>query len=255
VSPQVATKDLDAYNESLAKSLEDKRWFLPHVRKDIGLWVDFGCADGTLLRSLPDGVLKLAYDIDPRQVQRAIQKGLAGTWEWANVEEAVRQAKRRGLKVGIHFSSVLDEVKGLTKLVEEVNALKPDAIVIRQHAVDQWAQWKDAPKEWLSAILHVTHPTDLLDFVERYGYVETRKQALQFFLKAPYLGTVDYKRELESDYLGIDAQDYLTMFGAMYRVAYSRHDKGNGYIQRFAYTKFGVYLPDNTHVKIVLERK
>lgn len=255
MSPSIALDQLDAYNASLAQSLADKLWFAN--KTDADLWVDFGCADGAVLAELKrqTGCLAIGFDVDPRQCLRANRRGVSATTEWEAIQQAVRHAKYSGMTTGVHFSSVLDEVPDLTATVKATKALRADVIVIRQHAVAASSGQQDAPMEWINAILKIVSTADFEAWTARYGLMRTRRDVLHFLLKAPYLGTNDYPRELDSDYLALAAEDYYELFRDEYRLAYSDHGKGNGYIQSVAYNKFGLYVPDPTHIKLVLERR
>ena len=53
--------NLEKYNNDMAKSLGDKIFFLGYIKEeDIKAIVDFGCADGTLLKAMPETWAKLA---------------------------------------------------------------------------------------------------------------------------------------------------------------------------------------------------
>ncbi len=256
MSPEVATENLAAYNDSLRTSLADKLWFVAGSQAD--LWVDFGCADGSVLRALKDshGVRHvLGYDADPRQVARANAQGVRATTSWGIVHDAVEEALRRHLRAGIHFSSVLDEVPDLGALKKQVLEMEPDVIVIRQHATDPFVEFQPCPRMWRDIFELMGTPEELAAFKERYGDFPNRKAGIQFILKSPYLGTGDYLRELSSDYLTMDTTDYRELFRGEYKLTYSRHDKGNGFIHREAYRKFGLVVPDRTHIKLILERR
>ena len=45
-------RNLSAYNDGMAKSLDDKLFFVPIIGEEIRQFEDFGCADGTLLEAM-----------------------------------------------------------------------------------------------------------------------------------------------------------------------------------------------------------
>lgn len=71
-------RNLEKYNSSMAKSLIDKIFFMDKMDDDVKFIVDYGCADGTLVRFLaqlfPDLVF-IGYDINPDMIRLASEKG------------------------------------------------------------------------------------------------------------------------------------------------------------------------------------
>ena len=69
----------NTYNEGMAKSYEDKLFFMEYIENDASIEsiVDCGCADGTMIERMSERLPKLnylGYDIDPKLVHIAASK-------------------------------------------------------------------------------------------------------------------------------------------------------------------------------------
>ena len=70
-----AIQDIEIYNDRMSKTLIDKIFFIDKVDADV--FVDFGCADGTVLGHLHDlfpGNYYIGYDINPSMITIAKEK-------------------------------------------------------------------------------------------------------------------------------------------------------------------------------------
>lgn len=59
--------DIIGYNERMRATMEDKMWFVSHLPEHIDTIIDFGCADGSLMRALDEkypGRFKFYFGID-----------------------------------------------------------------------------------------------------------------------------------------------------------------------------------------------
>lgn len=70
-----AIENIEIYNDRMSKTLIDKIFFIDKVDADV--FVDFGCADGTVLGHLHDlfpGNYYIGYDINPSMIAIAKEK-------------------------------------------------------------------------------------------------------------------------------------------------------------------------------------
>ena len=116
---------LDTYNENMAKGLEDKLFFLNQLPEPTltnrYLFVDFGCADGTLVNALyrimGDKNWYVGYDISEQMIDLARTKMndspdcVVFTSDWGDVMKSVAKFQEWGCttKRVLILSSVIHE--------------------------------------------------------------------------------------------------------------------------------------------------
>ena len=107
----------DVYNERMTGAMMDKLFFVDKVPAD--LLVDFGCADGTLVRHLCQWYKDarfVGYDTDATMVEAAGKnlvehaERVALTDKWPAVRQAVEQARLGGRATALVLSSIIHEV-------------------------------------------------------------------------------------------------------------------------------------------------
>jgi trans-aconitate methyltransferase len=132
-----AIKDLTAYTDRMSKGLIDKLFFVDKI--DPGAVVDYGSADGLLLKQLglwyPDASF-VGFDTDGEMncnaKKRCSEDAFYFTDEWSDVEVMVRRWKGEGRKVALNLSSIIHEV---------YHYMEP-------HEVDSF--WVASLRDWLS---------------------------------------------------------------------------------------------------------
>ena len=113
----IKINDIDTYNAKMGAAILDKLWFLPHVT-DAKLLVDFGCADGALIRHIADlfpDMEMIGYDIDRDMVLLAQEQcsdlpNVTFTTDWEVVRRQVELTKMYDGKSCLVLSSVIHEV-------------------------------------------------------------------------------------------------------------------------------------------------
>lgn len=189
---------------------EKLSFWLPHLpMSKITAIVDFGCADGSLLKTISEMCPSLTaryYGIDNERRQRmaARENFPKGTY----MSGTSMLAPVAGPKLLI-LSSVLHEVgTGMSperlKAWWDFNVVKPgfEWIVIRDFASLRGDS--DTPAEWLEKFSE-TENADLFEragqFIRRYGYRHTLRNAMHWLLKYPYAD--NWERELAEDYYAV----------------------------------------------------
>ena len=249
----------DAYNERMAKSMLDKLFFLDKV--DAQLYVDFGCADGTLFKFMrpfaKDAVL-VGYDIDPKMCDAArANTGDYYTDKWDIIAANVKAAKDKGERTAIILNSVIHEVynycdpRQIDKFWKDVFGAGFDFIIIRDmipsETVDRPSDINDVSKVWRK----FRHHKALRDFEGRWGGIESNKNLLHWFLKYQYLEP-NWEREVKENYIPLYHEDLLSMPPDNYNIMYHEHYV-LPHLKRLVKKDFGIELKDATHLKIILE--
>ena len=102
----------NTYNEGMAKSYEDKLFFMEYIENDesIESIVDCGCADGTMIERMSERLPKLnyfGYDIDPKMIgiARSKEKVFMADTNWFRIVKMIEPEKSL-----LNCSSVIHEV-------------------------------------------------------------------------------------------------------------------------------------------------
>ena len=256
----------EVYNERMSAAMMDKLFFVDKVPAD--LLVDFGCADGALVRHLVQWYKDarfVGYDTDATMVAAA-EKGLAGhldrvalTDAWPTVRAAIDAAQQGGKKVGLVLSSIIHEVYHYSD-VREIDAFWArvfetgfDFVVVRDmvssRGVDRLADVNDVAKVYRRSL----HTKELRDFETRWGSVESNKNLLHWLLKYQYTSP-NWDREVKENYLPVYREDLLAMVPRGYDVVYHDHFV-LPWLRRSVLRDFDIELKDQTHLKLILEKR
>jgi len=247
--------NMNRYNESMKKSLLDKAFFVQHVNTDI--YIDFGCADGTLLEFLNtlNGTPRyIGYDISQEMIDIAKDNN-------SNVEyccDTLHHFKKiiQGLKgtKTLILSSVIHEVYsyGTEESVKEfwdfVYSDIFDNIVIRDLMLDVSTQRKSD----INDVLKVIHHPLLNEFQEIWGSVENQKNLLHFLSKYRY--TCNWKREARENYYPITRTELLKSIPTKYIIVMEGH-YALPFFKDIVKKDFDITIKDNTHIKLIIRRK
>lgn len=253
-------RDLDLYNSRMAKGLEDKSFFADKV--DAKIFVDFGCADGTLLSFLaskyPDYEY-IGYDISGRMIKLAKsnnqdKKNIAFTTNWNNIENYLFRKRKKSALI---LSSVIHEVYAYSKK-EEIKKFwnivfgsKFDYIIIRDLILST-KSYRKSSEEDLQKIREKADKKMLNDFENKQGSIERNKNLLHFLMKYKY--EKNWKREVLENYFPIPLEELLSMIPPSYQIIYKD-------VFALPYTKeaikkdFDIDIKDTTHLKIILQKK
>lgn len=245
------------YCESMAKSLDDKLFFLNEI--DINGYdyiVDFGCADGRILEVLDEKLTnkktiligieknKLMFDQLVSLAGRAKHRMIVSI-ELTDVIINVLNNKKNL----IIFSSVLHEYDW--KNFKEFFILF-DTIVMRDMQCPE-KFWYKVP-ESTKALVTKDFPEELLAKLERkYGAINDLDRLYRYFLMYRYADNFDH--ELQEDYFSIiwdNLKEWLTN-DYVFHILYEK-DYILPFIKQDIATKFGYELKYPTHKQIIFVR-
>lgn len=247
--------DHSVYEKRMAMSLMDKIFFADKI-SDSDLLVDFGCADGVLLRFLkgycPD-LDVLGYDVDVTMTKHSTDKVLIYT-DWEAVMREVKKAK----KPTLNLSSVIHEVfhycsRGeVDKFWDRVLNSGFEYIVIRDiipsRSVDRVSNINDITKIYRKFL-----GTKVLnDFESVWGNIESNKNLIHFLLKYKYIEP-NWERELKENYLPINRESLLSKIPDSYDITFHEHFV-LPHLYQTVKSEIGIEIKDPTHLKLILKR-
>jgi len=253
-------KDLEVYNSGMKKSLLDKIYFMDKV--DAKVFIDYGCADGTLIKFLRDlfpEFTYFGYDISEEMISQAKINNpeIANhfTSDWNFISDRLPAIRGEG-QVAIILSSIIHEVYSYGTS-SDVNTFWDrvyggwDYILIRDmmpgKSIDRRTDINDVSKIYKKA-----DRKHLFDFEQVWGSIENNKNLIHYFLKYRY--TENWDREVRENYLPMSREEMLANLPDGYEITFHEH-----FILPFLKTKvqedFGIELKDSTHIKIILKKK
>ena len=202
------------YNDRMRRSMWDKAFFMDKV-PGTELIIDFGCADGSLIRFLHElfpGMRYIGFDADPAMIEAARRSCPENVWFFSDAEAMLAQIRVLGVeprRITVNFSSVLHEIfhydcdrASITRLVEDVN---PRYLVVRDmmyHADDPDAA---APTDAVARLKRVLPAAQVSDFEQHWGPITLRRNLAHLILKYKY--TENWQRECAENYFSYTMDD------------------------------------------------
>jgi hypothetical protein len=132
-------KHINRYNDSMRKSMMDKLFFIDKVDADI--FVDFGCADGSMINLMNDifpRKLYYGYDHNKKMIELSKKNNPEDNCrfftDWTELLETIKVSRiinKNKVKVCLIFSSVLHEIENKTEFFHFINFKSFDYLVIR----------------------------------------------------------------------------------------------------------------------------
>jgi len=263
-------RNLSAYNDGMAKSLDDKLFFIPIIGEEIEQFEDFGCADGTLLKAMDDLFNNPLTALNPLRFPYKID--LVG-YDMSSkmlelAEDKVPNAQLFESTVPFRTTTDKGSVLNLSSVLHEVNSYctekeKDDFwnsvhngnyqyIAVRDMIYNgdkkERAEYDDvhAIREKASLYKH------LKKFEGIWGDIDNKKNLIHFLLKYRY--KQNWEREVKENYLGYSTDDIIKLVGDEYEVIYRKD-----YILPFLYNKveedFGIKINTPTHTNLIFKRK
>lgn len=275
--------NLTFYNEQMRKSMEDKLFFLKQLpSEDNYVFVDFGCADGTMLNILSDMLdhnrhkySYIGYDISDTMINLAkanfhgdVNTDIHYFTDWKDVEKQLETYITHGTyyeqkKYVLILSSVIHEVysysdmKQILEFWDHVTNTNFDYIVVRD-----MCPTKDIDRPTDEFMLHTLnnmirdrepYNTLINDFEAIYGSIENNKNFMHFLLKYRY--QINWDREVKENYFPIYVEDLLSAITGeeKYSIMYMKRFIVP-FIKQQIYNDFRVDVRDFTHIKAIFKK-
>lgn len=247
-------KNLGAYNNGMAKSLQDKLFFLPIIGDRITDFTDFGCADGTLLEAVHNAL--------PRVNLRGIDMN---SDMLVLAEEKVPTAKliQSKLPIGgfgtLNLSSVLHEVYSYCNEDEQEDFWLSvndgwDYIVIRDMVYNDTKNDSTLMRDVLAVNPSIhTDINRLEEFESIWGSIKNKKNFIHYLLKYRYVQ--NWSREVRENYLGYSTDDIISHINSdRYELIY-RKDYILPFLQDRVYRDFRIQIDTPTHTNLIFKRR
>ncbi len=249
-------KNLNNYIKKLEKSLEDKLFFLKHIDiNDYSLVVEFGCANGRLLRRIEPVIDKevtklVGFDINEEiiEIAKMISPEITFLTKWDEVLDILKNTTKKSL---IIFSSVWHEINPqyYEKIFNEMK--KFTTIVIRDMKEPiQSAEPIDAPTR--DRIKKMVPEWQFDEFEAKWGRIDNKKTLYRFLLMYTYLDNWD--NEINEDYFSTPWAEINWTLEKDYDIIYL-----NSYTLEYKKTEiariFDHHMKDITHHQVIYTRK
>lgn len=248
------------YTEGMRKTLLDKVYFMDKV--DAKIFVDYGCADGTLIKFLhtmfPEYTY-VGYDISPEMIQQAhdnFEEELPRNVHFLTDWDKVLEIATSGPSVALILSSVIHEIYsyGTARDTQEFLSRMTDKIwnyiVIRDMvpsmSIDRQADINDVRQVMLHA-----NSSQLMEFEKRWGSIESNRNLIHFLLKYRYVD--NWEREVRENYFPITREELFSLIPETYFIGFYEHFSLPFAVKTIK-RDFGINLRDNTHLKVIFEK-
>ena len=246
--------DLNLYLTRMQRSILDKMFFMDKVFEPFRNILDFGCANGELIRAMkpmfPD-YHYFGYDVSHEMIEAAHRHVPDAQFfdDWSQIEIPFEESL-------VNISSTIHEVYSYCDEAEielfwdRIFGSGFQYVTIRDM---MYAQAEDIPvrEEQLAAIRNSEFAELLTSFEEVWGTVVSQRQLVHFLLKYKY--TQNWEREVHENYFPVSAEELLRRFPDTYRIVY-KDAFTLPYTAWQIRKDFGFELTDHTHIKLILEK-
>ena len=253
------------YNDRRRRSMWDKAFFMDKV-PGTELIIDFGCADGSLIRFLHElfpSIRYIGYDIDPAMIAAARQHCPENAWFFSDQAELLDKIRALGIekkRIAVNFSSVLHEIfhydcdrESITRLIGQIG---PGYLVVRDMMYASADPAAPAPQAAAEQLRRVLPAWQVADFEAAWGSIGVRKNLVHLILKYKY--TENWERECRENYFSYGMEEltallnpdgaYAPILLSRYILPWCRHDAKN---------TLGIDLGSSftTHYSLILARR
>lgn len=259
----ISFADRKLYNRQMTKTLGDKMFFTNYLPKDEYIFVDFGCANGALIKELkniyPTSKF-IGYDCSPAMICEAKSNVIEDadtdfTTDWNRVDDLLDCVYSKRTKRVLILSSVIHEIYSYGDK-EDIdffwNVLfsdRFDYICVRDMMFDQTMVRPSNPDDVLKLRNNPNIVKQVEDFESVSGPVTDNKNLIHFLLKYRYV--VNWNREVHENYFPVSAEQFLHGFDPENII----------YLERFRIPfldeciaeDFGIELIDYTHIKLIVK--
>ena len=247
--------DINGYNTRMSMSLIDKIYFMDKIG-DANLIVDFGCADGAILKHLaklfPD-YQYVGFDISPEMLEIARNGSPSNITYTSNWDEVLKLIE--GKKAAITLSSLIHEVYTYCseKEVEEFWGRVWNScfsyVVIREMMVSKSASRQSDPIA-VARIRQCYDKNKLQEWETQWGSLTENWSLVHFLLTYRY--TENWEREFRENYLPVALEDFFPLIPPKYYPTFMEHYT-LPFNRKTIEQDFGIQLQDRTHLKLILE--
>lgn len=250
--------NLDVYTAGMKKSLKDKLFFMDKVN-DVDAVVDFGCADGALIREMYKVNPNIKYIGHDNSLDMIYQARISTDCEkFPNVRYTDEYAFNNTKNALLNLSSVVHEVYSYSQQ-DDINIFWNQVfyqdfkyIAIRDFCISKSIN-RQADINDYTKLIQSADNGQINDYESIWGSLRDNRNLVHFLMKYRYAENWD--REVRENYFPITLETLLSMIPTYrYEIVYFED-----YILSFTKNQikedFNIDLHDNTHVKLLLKRK
>lgn len=244
-------RHLNTYVERMEKSCLDKLFFIDKLYDPIHTILDFGCANGVLIKAmqlvLPE-CSYIGYDISREMLKRAKENVPDGIfhhdWDALSFDPD---------KTMINISSTVHEVyaygdeQSVATFWKRVFGSGFRYIAIRDMMLSE-ALPDQVSDEDLARVRQL-FPEKLAEFESIWGSISQRHNFVHYLLKYRY--TENWDREVRENYLPLPMEALIRMIPEDYEIIYQEHYV-LPFIRQHILDDSGIDLTDATHFKLLL---
>lgn len=256
--------DIKKYNNRMSKTVIDKLFFLDYIFEPVEYIVDFGCADGTLLKTIKtlfgNTYKYIGYDNNPDMIQAAKENApdITFTSDWAEINIPFENSL-------LVLSSVIHEIysycseKEISSFWKTVTNSGFKYIAIRDMVAPN--RYISVPNQMttdyitkaVGTIKHSKYSSELDEYEKEWGKINNIFLLTHFLLKYHY--TENFKRENKENYFAVTAKEIERKL--------SKNDYGKvmqlsfnvPYLEFKLRKDFGLFFTIPTHVKMVYRKR
>ena len=275
-----AFNDIQSYNSNMARGLEDKMFFLKFLPHTEGyVFVDFGCADGTLINTLHHLVNKvnhglsnknsyIGFDISEQMIDLARAKmtespnNVTFTTDWRDVEYELFSNSRKKVLI---LSSVIHEIYSYAGSDDDIALFwkrvlesRFDYICVRDMMLSSDMSLAPTPDYWVKNIKWDSNskvsPERKEEFEKIWGSLTTKKNVFRYLLM--YRWQINWNREVHEDYFPVNVDEFLKHFESEYNLDYLERFRVP-FLDECIKEDFNISFEDTdfTHIKAVFSKK
>ena len=264
----MSNRDRILYTDSMSKSIWDKAFFMDKI-EGADTVIDFGCADGSMIRMLSTLFPKIdfiGYDSDPEMITLARDKNRATNTEFFGKDE-IDQITRTfsgndGAHICLNFSSVLHEVFSFTEQggIDDirflVSALKPKFITVRDmfYNNEEHHIMTDLYRRIFSWIEDNPYAKNFREVYMDEDSDWNWRSLTHFLMKYQWVNN-GWEEEMKEDYYSWDLHDLRKAVGSGYSMIYENHYQLPHLLERWN-REYGIFLPKiHTHAQFILRKE
>lgn len=260
-------KNYETYNEEMHKSLKDKLFFLDKIEGVENL-VDFGCADGNLLKAVSDlkpEINLYGIDSDAQMLDKAKQLLDGKLLGYVNSKHPMVLPGLDASKSALNISSVIHEVysyctpEEIDEFWDGVNNSGYKYIIIRDMIRDVPEDRASDPMAYQKLKRFVLEKADedlkkrVDEFEDAWGSLKLQHNMIHFFLKYRYV--YNWDREVKENYIPLGPWELLDKLDLDKYELVETDVFTLPFLAEQVEKDFGIELNNNTHIKVVLKRK
>ena len=244
------------YLNAMRKSLVDKVFFIDKVFEPIDTIVDFGCADGSLIKFLQDmfpDYSYIGYDKSEQMVNAAhrIYPDINVTDDWNKTVCSPGSSL-------INLSSVIHEVYSYCT-EDEIQEFwdrvyKSGFKYISFRDMMLFEETRSTPIDEQKIVIPSAYKQLFIDYCDIWGNIDNEASYLHFILKSQYLNNGNLKRELVENYFPITVEGFMQHIPQNYEIVYS-DNYILPYLKWWINKEYGIDITTPTHAKYILKKK